>query len=95
MRETGTKLDNLKTQIEDWGNKIDELKNKRDVVGHRAKGEYDRQLDLMTSKLETLKRNLEKYLRSDSGASADLETVSEKLLKEIDDAFSSAISKLN
>jgi len=84
----------INTQIQEWYRKVSDLKDKRNTVSDRSRVEYDRQLDLMTSKLEAIKENLGQYERSREDSIDELDTVMEKSLKEIDDAFNSAIAKL-
>jgi hypothetical protein len=92
MPDTGHTADNLKNQIDVWENRISELKDKRNTVSQRERGEYDRQLDLMMAKLETLRVD-----PGESGSTSvkDIRPLNRKILHELDDAFSSAISKLN
>lgn len=84
----------LQSQIDDWMNKVEQLAGKRDIVADHSRPEYDRQLNLMVSRLDQL-RETKRLFESRTQDSQQLGRIAEEALKEIDNAFDSAIDKLN
>ncbi|HET7318643.1 MAG TPA: hypothetical protein VFK23_05860 [Nitrospirota bacterium] len=84
----------IESTLNEWGEEIDKIRKKADLLGADARGRYREQIEDLRARQETARKKLEDLKRTGGEAWEDLRNGAEAALDELKKGVEGAIAKL-
>ncbi|MGB7631819.1 MAG: hypothetical protein WBM29_12160 [Candidatus Deferrimicrobium sp.] len=84
----------IESTLNEWGEEIDKIRKKADLLGAEAKGKYREQIEDLHARQATARKKLEALKRAGGEAWEDLRNGAEAALDELKKGVEGAVAKL-
>jgi len=84
----------IESTLNEWGDEIDKIRKKADLLGTDARGIYREQIEDLRARQETARKKLEDLKRTGGEAWEDLRSGAEAALEELKKGVEGAVGKL-